>query len=471
VARVVRLPIPPALLFTILFTAMLLFAAYLVAPDVARLPMMVCLALMVIFIAFTNVELTIYLVIMSTLLSPEIGLGGGGSSEAGTTSTRGVTVRVDDILLTLVCFTWLFRMAVSKQLNLVRSTPINQPILWYWGASVLATIIGFYAGYVKSVYGFFFVVKYLEYFVLFYVIVNDIQDRATIHRYIIVTMFTCFVVSLVGWEQIASGGRVSAPFEGEEGEPNTFGGYLVLLFAVTLGMFFEDVNQKAKTRWLMMLGIILPPFAFTQSRSSYLAFVVMIACFIVYSSQKKVLIVSCAIGIILAPFVAPQAMVDRIMFTFTQKQEQGQIAVGSVHVDTSTSDRLNQWKKALTVIFPNHPIIGRGVTGAGFMDAQYARVLAESGLIGLFTFFWLVARMLRVFKEGSRELEDRRLRGVALGGLCGLIGLLVHGLGSNTFIIVRIMEPLMILLGLVMAGLLIQRRDKAAIAKDMEAIG
>jgi len=470
VARVVRLPIPPALLLTIVFTSMLLFAAYLVAPDVARLPMVVCLGVMVMLIAFTNVELTIYLVIMSTLLSPEIGIG-GGSSEAGTTSSRGVTVRVDDILLMLVCLTWLFRMAVSKQLNMVRSTPINQPILWYWGASVLATIIGFYAGYVKSVYGFFFVVKYLEYFVLFYVIVNDIQDRATLRRYITVMMFTCFVVSLVGWEQIASGGRVSAPFEGEEGEPNTFGGYLVLLFAVTLGMFFEDLNQKAKTRWLMMLGVILPPLAFTQSRSSYLAFIVMIACFIIYSSQKKVLIVCCAIGIILAPFIAPQAVVDRIMFTFTQKQEHGQIAVGSVHVDTSTSDRLNQWKNALTVIFPNHPIIGRGVTGVGFMDAQYARVLAETGLIGLFAFIWLIARMLRVFKEGSRELEDGRLRGVALGGLCGLSGLLVHALGSNTFIIVRIMEPLMILLGLVMAGLLIQRRDKAAIAKDMEAIG
>ncbi|MDQ6966718.1 MAG: hypothetical protein Q9M23_07340, partial [Mariprofundaceae bacterium] len=104
-------------------------------------------------------------------------------------------------------------------------------------------------------------------------------------------------------------------------------------------------------------------------------------------------------------------------------------------------------------------------------DAQYARVLAETGLIGLFAFFWLIARMIRVFKEGSRELEDGRLRGVALGGLCGFMGLLVHALGSNTFIIVRIMEPLMILLGLVMAGLLIQRRDKAAIDKDMEAIG
>lgn len=468
-ARVVRLPIPPALLLTILLTSLLLFAAYLVEPDAVKLPMVVCLGIMVMLIAFTNVELTIYLIIMSTLLSPEISLG-GGSSEAGTTSSRGVTIRVDDILLALVCLTWLFRMAVSKQLNMLRSTPINQPILWYWGATVLATTIGFYAGYVKSVYGFFFVVKYLEYFILFYVIVNDIQDRATLRRYITVMMFTCFVVSLVGIGQIAEGGRVSAPFEGEEGEPNTFGGYLVLLFAVALGMFFEDTDGKAKKKWLMMLGVIIAPLAFTQSRSSYLAFVVMIACFIIYSAHKKLLIVVCLIGMMLAPFLAPQAVVDRIMFTFTQKQEQGQIAVGSVHVDTSTSDRLNQWKHALVDIFPNHPIIGRGVTGVGFMDAQYARVLAETGLIGLFAFLWLIVRMLRVFRNGSRELEDGRLRGAALGGLCGLSGLLVHALGSNTFIIVRIMEPLMILLGLIMAALLIQRREKQAGKITTEAV-
>ncbi|MDQ6972427.1 MAG: hypothetical protein Q9M30_07250, partial [Mariprofundaceae bacterium] len=336
-ARVIRLPIPPALLLTILLISLLLAAAYLVAPEMARLPMAACLGVMVVLIAFTNVELTIYLVIMSTLLSPEF--GGGGSSEAGTTSSRGVTIRLDDILLSLVCLTWLFRMAVSKQLNMLRSTPINQPILWYWGATLLATIIGFYAGYVRSVYGFFFVVKYLEYFVLFYVIINDIQDKGTLQRYLMVMMFTCFVASLIGIGQIPGGGRVSAPFEGAEGEPNTFGGYLVLMFAVTLGMFFDDSNGRARRRWLMLLGVITLPLVFTESRSSYLSFVVVLLVFFWFSEHKRPLIISGLILMVIAPVLLPKNMVDRVMFTFSQQEQRGQLTVGGVHVDTSTSAR------------------------------------------------------------------------------------------------------------------------------------
>ncbi|MDX8392392.1 MAG: O-antigen ligase family protein [Mariprofundaceae bacterium] len=447
------------MLITILLVSLLLVAAYIVAPEAVYLPMLVCGGVMVMLIAFTNVELTIYLVIMSTLLSPEIGVG-GGSSAGGTTATRGVTIRVDDILLSLICLTWLFRMAARKQLNIVRSTPINYPILCYWGATVLATTAGFYAGYVKGIYGPFFVVKYLEYFILFYVIVNDVHDKAVLRRYIAVMMFTCFVASLVGIEQVASGGRVSAPFEGEEGEPNTFGGYLVLMFAVALGMFFEERVKKYQRQWLILMGIIIIPFIFTESRSSYLAFVVMGVTFFAFSKYKPTLLVCGIIGLFLMPLVLPQNVVDRVMFTFSQKEQSGQMDVGGVHVDTSTSARLKQWKKALTVYFPNHPIIGRGVTGAGFMDAQYARVLSETGLIGLITFLWLLSRMLSVFLQGYRELDDGRLRGAALGGLCGLAGLMVHAIGGNSFIIVRIMEPLMILLGLVMAALLIQQKEQ-----------
>ncbi|MDQ6987744.1 MAG: O-antigen ligase family protein [Mariprofundaceae bacterium] len=448
------------MLITILLVSLLLVAAYMVAPEAVYVPMLVCGGVMVMFIAFTNVELTIYLVIMSTLLSPEIGFGGGGSAEGGTTSSRGLTIRVDDILLTLVCLTWLFRMAAGKQLNLVRSTPINQPILCYWGATVLATTVGFYAGYVKGIYGPFFVIKYLEYFILFYVIVNDVHDFATLRRYMAVMMFTCFVTSLVGLEQVAEGGRVSAPFEGEEGEPNTFGGYLVLMFAVALGMFFEEKNKQAQRRWLILLGFIIIPFVFTESRSSYLAFMAMGITFFVFSQHKRTLIVCGFIALLVVPMILPQGAIDRVAYTFSQKEQIGQMAVGGVHVDTSTSARLNQWKKALTVYFPSHPIIGRGVTGAGFMDAQYARVLSETGIIGLLTFLWLLSRMLGVFRQGYRELEDGRMRGAALGGLCGLCGLMVHAIGGNSFIIVRIMEPLMILLGLVMAALLIQRKEQ-----------
>ena len=466
-AHAFRLPYPPALLLTVMSVSVLLLVAYEIEPGMVRMPMLASFAVMMVLIAFTSVELSIYLIIATTLLSPEIAVG----STSDDPNARGVTIRLDDVLLVLACLTWLFRMAITKELNIVRRTPINKPILLYWGATVLATIFGFYQGYVSSKYGFFFVAKYLEYFILFYVIVNDVHDNQTLHRYIIVLMITCLAASLYGISEIGSVDRVSAPFEGPEGEPNTFGGYLMLMFSVSLGMFFED-DAKYKQRWLIMLGLTVLPLVFTQSRSSYLAFAVMILCFVYCSAKRNILIIALLAGFVILPFIVPQEMVDRIMFTFHQGMQAGQIKLAQgVHLDTSTSDRLLQWYKALMVYFPSHPLLGRGVTGAGFMDAQYARILSESGLIGLAAFLWLLYRIGMIFNRGRKELRDGRLRGIALGGLCGFMGLLVHALGSNSFIIVRIMEPLMILLGLVMAALLIQRQGMDRSDADMEVSG
>jgi hypothetical protein len=48
---------------------------------------------------------------------------------------------------------------------------------------------------------------------------------------------------------------------------------------------------------------------------------------------------------------------------------------------------------------------------------------------------------------------------VALGFLAGTVGLLVHAIGSNTFIIVRIMEPFWFFAGIVVMLPLLERDE------------
>jgi len=336
----IRVHVPPAVLLTLVSTTLLLLAAYAIAPEPMRLGLLVSASLMVALVAFTSVELTLYLLILSTLLSPELQFGGDAITGADTaTSSRGVTLRLDDLQLTVICLTWMFRMAVYKELGAVRNTPINQPIAWYFLITVLATVAGFYSGRV-GLYGFFFVLKYLEYFVLFYMIINQIHDKEAIHRYMNVMLFTCVVVCLLGIAQIPGGERVSAPFEGEMGEPNSFGGYLVLMFSVVMGMFLYEVDSAKRWYWGALLMLILIPLAFTESRTSYLAFLMMIVLFIIFSDHKRLLVGLCLAALSLAPFIVPKNIVDRVMFTFEQPEEAGQIALAGARIDTSTSERL-----------------------------------------------------------------------------------------------------------------------------------
>ena len=66
-----------------------------------------------------------------------------------------------------------------------------------------------------------------------------------------------------------------------------------------------------------------------------------------------------------SPLFLPKAVKNRIMFTFTQPEEQGQIQIGDLRLDTSTSARIQSWKEALTDC-PQHPLLGYGVTGYPF---------------------------------------------------------------------------------------------------------
>ena len=88
------------------------------------------------------------------------------------------------------------------------------------------------------------------------------------------------------------------------------------------------------------------------------------------------------------------------------------------------------------------------MTGYAFVDAQFPRVLSETGLLGLAAFVYLLAAVFRLLRRRLRETEDPYWRGLTMGFTAGFVGLLVHSIGTNTFIIVRIMEPFWFFLGI-----------------------
>src|SRR5206468_4513936 len=85
------------------------------------------------------------------------------------------------------------------------------------------------------------------------------------------SLVTCFLVSLFAIAQIPSGERASAPFEGEMGEPNTLGGYLVFMLAIVVGLLLtrEAVTNRLPLLLLLVAGTV--GLMATLSRASFLA--------------------------------------------------------------------------------------------------------------------------------------------------------------------------------------------------------
>lgn len=387
--------------------------------------------------SFVSTDIALYILIFSMLLSPEFIVGSTGGASLG----RGVTLRLDDFLIVIIGISWVGKMSIKKELGLFLKTPLNKPIFYYIIICLLATLIGAFYQRVDLKTGILYVLKYFQYMIIYFMVANHLESKKQARNYLWALLITCAIVSIIGISQIPGGGRVSAPFEGGAGEPNTFGGYLVFMISITVGLWLTSNSLRNQIIYSLLGFLFAVPLIYTQSRSSYLAVIPAMLAFVWLSDKRHWVAMTIILVGFSLPFIAPEPAKERIEYTFTQgKTQKNVIEVGGVKLDTSLSARLKSWKSAADD-WVEHPILGYGVTGYRFVDAQYIRVITETGLLGFLTYSLLMVTLFRLAHHVFKEVVDPFYKGLAMGYIAGFIGLLYHGIGANTFIIVRIMEP------------------------------
>jgi len=417
-----------------------IFSGRLIAGQSPKIVLVLSLGTLVLIITLVNTEVALTILIFSMLLSPEFG--------AGRVPGREIVIRLEDLLLVIITFTWMAKTAVNKGLALFIKTPINKPIIVYILICVIATLRGAALGYVDLAKGFFYVMKYVEYFLLYILVANHIHSRKQVKFFLNVFFITCAAVSVYGMLQIPTGRRVSAPFEGGIGEPNTLGGYLLFIFCVALGIALQWIPRKSRLTLIGLCLLILLPFMYTLSRASYLGIIFSYLAFILLS-KKKIVLVSVLVAVILAGAVLkPSTVFSRVKYTFMDEHEK-LARIGTIYLDPSASARVKSWKDSLQT-WMKHPVLGRGVTGFMFIDGQYIRTLPELGILGFLALLWLLWSIFKNSLRIHREMDDELYKGLTLGYIAGFIGLVIHALASNTFIIVRIMEPFWFISGMIM---------------------
>jgi O-antigen ligase len=271
--------------------------------------------------------------------------------------------------------------------------------------------------------------------------VNILKEKKQVERFLAVMLIVCFITCIVGLIQVPAGDRVTAPFEGEVGEPNTMGGYLILMISVILGLLLTNERKTVKPFLLLLLLLCVITLALTLSRGSWVALIPMVITLIYFTDKKSAIIIPLIFIIAFSPILLPQSVKDRFYYTFMQPHDRGEFEIAGFRLDTSTSARLASWKRVLTKDLGRHPVLGYGVTGHAFVDAQYPRTLVETGILGLSCLIILLSTIFRHALRVYRQTKDLFFKGLTLGYLVGFVGLVFHGFGANTFIIVRIMEP------------------------------
>ena len=89
------------------------------------------------------------------------------------------------------------------------------------------------------------------------------------------------------------------------------------------------------------------------------------------------------------------------------------------------------------------------------MSARFGLVVV-SAAAGFAAFAYLLGAVSRLFYRTFTVPQDPLHRALGLGMMAGMAGLLLHAIGTNTFLLIRIMEPFWLLSGLCVAALALE---------------
>ena len=438
-----RLEAPLFALFAAL-CAVALFAFHF-AVQSQSLTIAVAVSMLVFGLTLVRVEIGLYILVVAMLLSPEVRAGTvGGHGELD------VNLRYDDVLIMVIFLGILVKLAYEGKAALWRSNPINPAIVAYYGVCLVSTLDALrinVPAWDASV-AFFVLLKMLQFYLVFWMVGVTITRPDEIKRQLVVFFSVALIVSGYGIYSIGKLDRVSAPFDVAGGtEPNTLGGYLLLVMCVALGLLLYAPRMRTKLLLAAFCTFAIVPFTMTLSRASYASLVVALAAMAVLG-RRWAMLAGLALVLLASPLFLPDDVINRVMYTFTHGGGEV-VSVGSKEIllDSSTYERIYVWEKVkfnLTV----WPWLGGGVSWETVLDSQYARVLIETGLFGFAAFLFLLWRLFRTTHQTYRWSRDWIGRGLGLGLAAATVGLIVHGLGTISFLIVRIMEPFWFLVAL-----------------------
>ncbi len=319
---------------------------------------------------------------------------------------------------------------------------------------------------------------FISYFLIYFIILNNIGNRKEFDSFIILFFITSFLVSIYSlfhYYGFISYLKEFGPVISTIGQKNWTSNYLALIFPIMFSYFLLEKSKRKKIFYFVALSIVYATLMICQSRGIWISISLtsIFAIYIIFKfnliktfkENQKWLILLIFIFIIITIIYSTDnplnkgaiTVTERVMSTFDEK-------------DPSINTRFLIWKNDLQMI-RDRPFLGGGLGSfrlnylnyqakylqdnpsyikywahAGEAHNGYLQIGAEMGLIGLGIFLSIIFifynLILKYLKKESRDNEKIIVFGLLMGITCFLIHSLfsfplhVPALGSAFFIIV-----------------------------------
>lgn len=232
-------------------------------------------------------------------------------------------------------------------------------------------------------------------------------------------------------------------------DPNFIGGFFAgtLLIIVNI-LAYKKLRTSHKVLLWTILCILLIALYITYSRSAYLFLFTGLFITGIFRSPK-ILLSGCILLVIFFSFIprAKERIEDLYGSTFA-------FLTNSIDysLDVTAKLRVESWEQALT-IFQQYPLLGVGYntlryvrinqgmimqedvhSGSG-SDSSLLTILATTGLVGITIFSFLLFQILKTSWYGYRQKQSPFLSHISFGFFTFILGLLVHSLFVNSFLL------------------------------------
>ena len=396
-------------------------------------PLLVIISLVICMATLVNTDFGLSILVFSMLLSPEV--------EAAHLPSRAVTIRIEDFLIIIVFFTWLAKMAIFKT-GLIRRSLLNQAVLLYVVSVTFSTLLAWQQGRLNGYGSYFYLLKYIEYFVVFFMFFNNVRSKEQVQRFLVYFLITGLCVCIYVLSTIGKYARLGAPFEGDQPEPGSLGGYLLVLMSVLFGLLLYSDWPRHRLIPVGLLILAIVTLIFSTSRGALIAFIPLYLAAVYLSPRRRVLLVGVFLcALLFGYYFVPPHVIQWTLQAFQASAGGKAYSVGGRHVELGPSAVARvESVQYVFYLWKQKPIFGYGALGVGIVDSQLVRILGETGVIGLSIFVYL---LILIFKGAFKTFEstDPFIKGLGMALVLTNTALIAQSTSANSYIIVRIMEP------------------------------
>ncbi len=410
------------------------------------------MALGVAFVAFTRLDILVYLIVVLTPVSiPLRELVKGYENDI---------ILPSEPLILVALLVFIFKLLYEKSFDKrVLKHPITIAIsanlIWIFLTSITSTM---------PLVSFKFLLSRIWFLVVYFFLMSQIfRNYKNFDRYLWMFIIPLLIVIFyaitrqfiygIGNQKAAN--FVPNPFYGDH---TAYGASLAMIYPVVI-YFFIQKNKTLLYRVLTFLLLILFSAAIILSytRATWLSIAVTFVVFliVIFKIRFRYLFLSAilVLGIIISSWSTIMMKLEKNRTDSSDYLVEHVQSMSNVTTDASNLERINRWSSALKM-FKEKPILGWGPgtykfkyapfqmsyqktiisTNAGVLGnahSEYIGPLSEMGFMGTITFLLIIALTLYYSIRLYYRTKDQKTKQLVLALIMGLVSYYIHGILNN----------------------------------------